>query len=366
MKARSYLLGMLLSITSSQLSAIDKLAMIVGTYTDTDSKGLYSFSFDQSTGLATLEHTHKLSNPSYLTFSLNGKTVYAVNENNDSTAAVTALQFNPNDGQFTIIDHQVTNGKAPCYIATNGEIVLTANYSSGTLSLFPILSNGGLGEAEVISASTASGPDQQRQSSPHTHCILFTPDNFVLSTDFSGDRILIFHYNPSDHTLTPTGNSTPVAPDSGPRHLTMSNNGRYIYLMSELSGKVTVYSYEAGHLKALQSILADDAYARGGADIHLSPDGRYLYASSRLKEDGITIFKVLKDGTLQLVERQLTGRHPRNFAITPNGKYVLVACRDDNKIEVYERNLRTGQLHLTKNSIILSRPVCIKFYPNQL
>ena len=108
-----------------------------------------------------------------------------------------------------------------------------------------------------------------------------------------------------------------MKPGSGPRHLVFSPNGKYAYLMSELSGKVTVYSYSDGKLKELQSIAADYANARGGADIHVSPDGSFVYASTRLKGDGITIFRVNNNGTLTRVGAQRTAKHPRNFAITP-------------------------------------------------
>ena len=150
---------------------------------------------------------------------------------------------------------------------------------------------------------------------------------------------------------------------SGPRHLVFSPNGKYAYLMSELSGKVTVYSYSDGKLKELQSIAADYANARGGADIHVSPDGSFVYASTRLKGDGITIFRVNNNGTLTRVGAQRTGKHPRNFAITPNGKFLLVACRDDNSIQVYSRDKSTGMLKNTNQDVILSHPACIKFYP---
>ena len=94
--------------------------------------------------------------------------------------------------------------------------------------------------------------------------------------------------------------------------------------MSELSGKVTVFTYEEGKLKEIQTLVADDARAQGGADIHVSPDGKFVYASTRLKGDGITIFRVNGNGTLTRVGKQSTGKHPRNFAITPNGKFLLV------------------------------------------
>ena len=158
------------------------------------------------------------------------------------------------------------------------------------------------------------------------HCAIFAPDGYILTTDFSGDRILCFSYNKRDKKLEDHGIAANVKPGSGPRHLVFSPNGKYAYLMSELSGKVTVYSYSDGKLKELQSIAADYANARGGADIHVSPDGSFVYASTRLKGDGITIFRVNNNGTLTRVGAQRTAKHPRNFAITPMvSSFLLLA-----------------------------------------
>ena len=151
---------------------------------------------------------------------------------------------------------------------------------------------------------------------------------------------------------------------SGPRHLTFSPNGHYAYLINELSGTVIAFEYKDGDLKEIQTIAADTVNAQGSADIHISPDGKFLYASNRLKADGIAIFNIHPDnGMLAKAGYQLTGIHPRNFIITPNGKYLLVACRDSNVIQVYERDADTGLLTDVHQDIKVDKPVCIKFVP---
>lgn len=115
-------------------------------------------------------------------------------------------------------------------------------------------------------------------------------------------------------------------------------------------------------MKRIQTITADSVGGQGSADIHISPDGKFLYASNRLKEDGIAIFKInSKDGKLSKTGYQLTAKHPRNFRITPNGKFLLVAGRDDNKIQVFKRDFATGLLTDTHQDITISKPVCIQF-----
>ena len=149
---------------------------------------------------------------------------------------------------------------------------------------------------------------------------------------------------------------------NGPRHFDFHPNGLYFYLLGELSGEVLVYDYNNGELEQKQTILADSVGAQGSADIHVSPNGKFLYASNRLQEDGIAIFSIDKDdGTLTKVGYQLTAKHPRNFAITPNGKFLLVAARDDNVVEVYSIDNKTGLLTNTNQDIAIDMPVCIKF-----
>ena len=153
-----------------------------------------------------------------------------------------------------------------------------------------------------------------------------------------------------------------VSDDSGPRHLVFSPNGRFAYLMSELSGKVTAFRYQEGKLLLLQEIVSDSVGARGGADIHLSPDGRFLYSSNRLKNEGIAIFSVdQKTGLLSRVGYQPTAAHPRQFNITPDGRFLLCCCRDSNKIQVFRREKETGLLMDTGKDIIVSKAVCVQF-----
>ena len=143
--------------------------------------------------------------------------------------------------------------------------------------------------------------------------------------------------------------------------MAFSKDGRVAYALGELSGTVSVFDIEPQGLRLKQTIASDSVGGGGCADIHLSPDGRYLYASNRLKEDGISTFRVGDDGTLCKVGYTLTGVHPRNFILTPEGDYLLVAARDSNSVEVYARDSKTGELIFTGERLELSRPVCLKW-----
>lgn len=341
----------------------DELTMLVGTYTDGESKGIYTFRFNQSTGNATVLSSIEVPNPSYLVPSEDGRFVYAVSEMNNRTAALNAFSFDKATGQLRLLNRQLTMGADPCYVSTNGKEVLTANYSGGSMSVFPLKKDGSLEPADSLFEGSTGGPDANRQATPHVHCAVFSPDgNYIFATDFSADRILRFVMHPKSLIPHPSAEAIEVEPDFGPRHLTFSPNGKYAYLIGELSGNIVAFSYLEGKLEKIQTISADTLRARGSADIHLSPDGKYLYASNRLKNDGIAIFEVNPEtGMLAKVAYQPTGVHPRNFAITPNGKFLLVACRDSRMIQVFQRDPVTGLLHDTHQDITVDKPVCIQF-----
>lgn len=358
--------------TESTDTANQELTMLVGTYTAGDSKGIYSFRFDEETGSSTALSVVEIENPSYLVPSADGKFVYAVSEFNNEQAAANAFAFNKEKGTFKFLNSQKTGGEDPCYIITNGNNVVTANYSGGSISVFPIAKDGSLLPASDVIKFEGAGIDKERQEKSHLHCVRITPDGkYMLADNLGTDRIYKFIINPNadaENKESFLKEGSPAAFEvkagSGPRHLTFAPNGHYAYLINELSGTVITFGYKDGNLEEIQTITADTVGAKGSADIHISPDGKFLYASNRLKADGIAIFRIdSPNGTLTKAGYQLTGIHPRNFIITPNGKYLLVACRDDNVIQVYKRNADTGLLTDIHKDIKVDKPVCVKFIP---
>ena len=341
----------------------DEVTMLVGTYTSDGSKGIYSYRFNEETGDIIPVSEVEIQNPSYLTFSKDNRFVYAISESKDSAATVTAFAFDEKNGTFKELNKQLTHGNSPCYVITDGKKVVTANYGGGNVSVFPLRYDGSLDTISGLYAGEAGGPDLSRQKNPHMHCVYFSPDtNYIYATEFSADRILRYAVHPKENKIYPLPDSIQLAPGSGPRHLIFSPNGKQVYVINELSGMVDVFNYSNGNLLPVESVVSDTLHARGSADIHLSPDGRYLYATNRLQGDGIAIFEVNpEDGTLTRTGYQPTGSHPRNFNISPNGKYLLVACRDSNVIQIFARDLQSGELTDTGKDLKMSKPVCIKF-----
>ncbi|MDR2843433.1 MAG: lactonase family protein [Candidatus Symbiothrix sp.] len=348
------------------------MLILVGTYTSGSSEGIYVYRFDIDNLTATLLNKAEIDNPSYLTVSGDSKFVYSVSESGKENSKVNAFDFYKTTGQIQLLNSS-TVGADPCYIRVDAQnrFVVTADYSGGSVSVTPIATDGSLMLCEETYRFDGSGPDSVRQAHSHIHCIAASPDGrSFFSTDLGNDCIYQFNV-PPDRTVGYSpffdydeSKTTKLTPGSGPRHLLFNAAGTMAYLINELSGKVTVFKYtdapSGGKLSEVQSLVADTCNARGSADIHLSPDERFLYASTRLKGDGIVIFKVDKQGLLAKIGYQPTGRHPRNFAITPDGMLMLVACKDDGMIQIFSIDQETGLLSDTGKNIPVDQAVCIR------
>lgn len=359
--------------TSNEARDNDKeLFLLAGTYTsDEGSRGIYVYRFDTASGSADSVSMVVVDNPSYLTLSLDEKFVYAVSENDKITSSVHAFSFDHRDGTLELLNSRPVNSSAPCYITIDnkGSNVHTANYGGGSITSFQVNKDGTLTSAVSEILFKGSGPDSVRQKGAHLHSVRYSPEGkYLFATDLGSDKLYRITVNDTPFEGQPgllEGSTKEfiTPPGMGPRHFDFHpDGGRYLYLLGELSGEVIVYDYNYGELTQKQVVAADTTGARGSADIHVSPDGRFLYASNRLRNDGIAIFSIDTDkGTLTKVGYQLTGRHPRNFVITPNGKFLLVASRDDNKIQVFEIDFETGLLTDTRQDIGINKPVCLRF-----
>lgn len=358
------LLVVLISLAQAQTK---KLPLLIGTYTNScDSKGIYVYDFDTNTGDFEFKNaTEKVISPSYLALSKDQKVVYAVNENG-SESTVSSFQFDAASGKLTNLNQQKAQGADPCYIINDDTNVIVANYSGGNIAVFGKNSDGGLSAIKQVVQHKGKGV-HPRQGSAHVHMVYFSPDKkYVLSNDLGTDAVDIYEYHPNTGTEVLKLKSTVAIPSgSGPRHLTFSNDGKFVYLLQELNGALSVFSFANGQLHKIQetTILAKDYKGSfTGADIHISPDGKFLYASNRGEANTISIFKILKNGQLQpqSVVSSL-GKGPRNFAIDPTGKFLLVAHQYSNEVVVFKRDAVSGAITDTGKRIALCSPVCLIF-----
>ena len=357
----------IITLFSSALVKAQQYYVFAGSYNRDKAKdGIYVFRFNDESGALQQVHTVKgILNPSFLSLSPDGKYIYACSEaQTPNVGGVTSLAFDSAKETLTILSRQDSGGDNPAYVGTdhNGKWLICANYSGGSLAIFP-LQNGRIAPAKQVIAFKDSSV-LQRQRSSHIHSSVFSPDGrYAFFPDLGADKIRAYRVDPSAaKPLQPAAPPfTPTVPGSGPRHIIFHPALPYAYCIEEIGGMVSVYKYKAGKLNRIQRIpahLPPFAADYNGADIHLSPDGLFLYASAREDDNMIFIYSVnQQNGTLKAIGQQYTGgNHPRNFAIDPSGKFLLVANQNSGNIVVFKRNRETGLLTETGVEVKLPNP----------
>ena len=347
--------------------------LLIGTYTKGKSKGIYVYRFYAETGrLAYLNEIDDVSNPSYLCVSDNDKFVYAVNEDGKN-GGVSSFTFDPVQGKLTFLNRQPSQGADPCYVSVDKDQknVFVANYSSGSLAVLPVNADGSLKPVSQLVQDEGHGVNKDRQEGPHVHIAMLSPDEkYLLYSDLGTDKLNVMRYHASrPQPLTPATPPFVSVPDGeGPRHIVFSNDKKHVYLVTEMGSAVHAFDYDNGKLKEVQSItLLRDGFKgqTAGAAIHISPDGRFLYASNRLETNEISVYAIDPDnGHLIFVQRVTSfGKNPRDFAIEPNGNFLVLANQDSDSIFVYRIDKSSGKISRTMTTLDIGNPVCLKFTP---
>ena len=348
--------------------------LIVGTYDSPKSEGIYVYKFNGADGSAKEVSHIKTPNPSFVAVSPDEKYVYAAHEigRGGNGGEIAAFSFDKKQGTLSFINQQLSGGDHPCYVLVDktGHWVFAGNYTSGSLSVLPIHEDGSLGVATTVIQHKGSSKDTARQKGPHVHCTMISADNkWLFVPDLGMDKVMIYAFDVKTGKLTPA--RQPFAqsiPGSGPRHFVFHPNNKYAYLVEEMSGTVEAFQYNNGSLKNIQRIStlpAGDTGLIGSADIHVSADGKFLYASNRGKEGSnmIAIFKIDPgNGILKAIGHQSTlGKIPRNFNFDPSGNFLLVANQESDEVVIFKINKTTGLLTDTGQRISVGKPVCIKW-----
>lgn len=360
------------SIVKGQSSASKEYNLLIGTYTEPGkSEGIYVYRFNSETGAFTYKSkVVGIENPSYLTVSNDHKHVYSVNEVGDGKGGVSSFSFEPATGQLQLKNSTTSGGNGPCYITVDSgnKFAFVGNYSGGSLSAIPIRPDGSFGSSiqSIRHSGKSIGQDQDK---PHVHAAVLSPDNrFLFVPDLGTDKVNIYNVDLSSaNPLTPA--SSPfisVNAGSGPRHFTFHPNGKFAYVIQELTGDVTAFEYGNGSLTEIQQVsLPSPAHGKVGADaadIHISPDGKFLYGSLRGDINELVYYAIHEDGKLVYAGRHSTlGKGPRNFAIDPTGKFLLVGNGGSDEIVIFQRNQQTGELVFPGKKIAVGAPVCLKF-----
>ncbi|MFH0760938.1 MAG: lactonase family protein [Bacteroidota bacterium] len=385
MNRRSFLMSSGLGIAGIALSghrlfpaggpaSPDFRRLFIGTYTTGPAEGINQARMEMLSGNIRLEKVNPgIENPSFLAISPDGNFLYAVNETGEYEGmpggSVSAFRMGQDGSELTFLNSRSSLGAHPCHltVSRNGKFVLTANYTGGNVSVLPVMDDGSLGEAVEMQQHSGSGPNTQRQGKAHAHSVNLSPDNrFAYVCDLGIDKVMIYRFNDRTGKLSPA--ETPffrTAAGAGPRHFVFSPDKNRVFLINELNSTLSSLFVDTknGILTEIQTVSLLPAEFSGentGADVHVHPNGRFVYGSNR-GHDSITVYSAdRKTGRLKLMQHQATlGRTPRNFAIDPSGSYLLAANQNSNSIRVFTISRKTGMLAPTNNFLTVPCPVCV-------
>jgi 6-phosphogluconolactonase len=348
-----------------------------GTYTGPKSKGIYVARFDPHTGtLSEPRLAAETASPSFLAMSPGRDFLYAVNEvdqfDGQKTGSVSSFAVDPRSGDLRPINSQPSGGAGPCHLSVDGSgrNVLVANYAAGTIEVLPVDKDGRLGDATTVIQHQGSGPDKQRQQTPHAHSIMLDKaQQFALVNDLGLDRVMVYRFDPRAGKLTANDPpSASVASGSGPRHLAFSPDGKFAYVNNEMALTVTAFAYDAkrGVLRELQTLpTVPEGTSRAGnstAEVRVHPSGKFVYVSNR-GPDSIAIFRAdPKTGMLTAAGHEPTqGKTPRSLSIDPSGQFLLAANQNSDSVVVFRIDQESGTLTRTGTTVEVPSPVCVEF-----
>ncbi len=367
-------------ITKDSLKQDTTQIMYVGTYTENQnntegkSTGIYVYELNLNNGKLTYVSSSPYTmNPSYLTADDKNKKLYAVNETGGQGTAggkVSAFKLSPDGRQIDFINSVSSQGNSPCYISMDktGKWVMCANYSSGNVAVFPVQDSGSLGEATMTDQHAGKGIPP-RQESAHAHFILQNPSNdLIYSCDLGADTIYIYKLDTTTGKLISAGHNYATRNGAGPRHLAFHPALNMAYVVNELNGTVEVTNVDTatGALSRVQFISTLEPGVSSNAacaDIHLTPSGKFLYASNRGDVNTLAIYQVdQQTGKLTALGHQpVKGKTPRSFIIDPTGKFLIVANQDSGNVVTFRINQETGMLEDINMEVKIPSPVCLKF-----
>ncbi|HUO20969.1 MAG TPA: lactonase family protein [Caulobacteraceae bacterium] len=346
--------------------------------------GVFVADFDEATGhLSKPSQAIALLRAQWLALNPTAPVLYAVGATpagRDANGRVYSLAIDPVTGGLKPIGDVDSGGREPTYLSFDPRTntLFNANYDSGTIAALPVLADGSLGPVAALQQDSGSGPFPVRQAHAIAHCIVLDPSGkYVLVADLGADRVFVYRFDPATRALTPAG-SQALPAGSGPRHLVFDPRGKFVYVLTELTAEVHVLAWDGrrGRLRPVQSLSAypagspDEAGAapesKGGAELHTSPNGRFLYVTLRGKQNSIVAYAIApRTGRLREIQRLGSGGlSPVGFAFDPTGHWMLVANDGSNAISVMKVDSLTGELQLTDQTAPISKPRDFVFYPN--
>ncbi|PYV07358.1 MAG: 6-phosphogluconolactonase [Acidobacteria bacterium] len=362
----------MMSDSTAQTSSTDRLLVFISSFAGANDGAIQAFHLDRAAGTLTpARRTTGIEHPFFLALSPDRRFLYSIQARqfggteNEHVAAYAIA----GTGELTLLNRQSSLGTASCYldVDASGKTLLVANYSTGSVAALPVRKDGSLGEAAAFVQHAGSSVDPARQTGPHAHCIVVSPDNrHAYSADLGMDQIVSYRLDAPKAKLFP--NRQPfvrTSPGAGPRHLRFHPNGRHLYVINEMGNSITLFDYEpeTGVLIERQTISTLPKGFDGKshcADLKITPDGRFLYGTNR-GHDSIAAYRLADDGRLTLIGiHPSLGKGPQNLAIVDGGKLLLCANMPGNNVAVFRIDPQTGGLSSTGEPVAVTSPSCIR------
>lgn len=373
------------SVFSAHAQAAPAVELLVGTYTQGASQGIYRMGFDSQTGLIEIKPRQivQTDNPSWLTLSREGNYLFAVNENGpgqrDERGKVSSYAIDPATRELTAINQVASQSDEPTHssLSPDQRFLFVANYAvqakpGGLLAVVPVGEGAQLGDVvQTLGPNPPSKVNRERQASSHVHAVVPSPEGrYVMAADLGADRLYVYRYHqnraqpleraPVPEVVLPKG--------SGPRHLLFSRDGRHAWLTLEMSAQVAVFDYQDGVFRQTQLVDLKSAgvqQSHGASGLHASADGRFLYVANRGDANQLLVFSIdAANGTLKEIQRRsVEGREPREFSIDPSGRFLLIANQKSNQIVTLRRDPQTGQLGDIVQALDFDSPSSLVFLP---
>lgn len=355
------------------VAAQSTLLVFVSAFAPKNDGAIHAYRFDTRTGAWKLaKSNHQVEHPFFFALSPDQKFLYSIDA--PGTFGGTEHEFlkgwkvDTADGTLTPLDRQSTRGTASCYVDVDatGKMALVANYSTGSVASFPILASGELGPIRSFVQHEGSSVNAARQTAPHAHCFVISPDNrFAFAADLGIDQILAYRLDPAEASLSPTPQPfVRTPPGAGPRHLIFDPSGKHVYVINELLNSVTHFDYladsgmlvERGTVPTLPPDFKGTSHC---ADLKITPDGKFLYGTNR-GHDSIAAYAIGPQGELSLIEiRPSLGEGPQNLAITPDGKWLLCANMPGHNVATFAIDPKSGKLTPIGDPLETTSPSCI-------
>ncbi|MCO7516033.1 lactonase family protein [Pseudomonas guariconensis] len=358
--------------------AIDAHAatLLVGSYTEGASQGIYRYAFDTRSGRIEPkpQQVVKSVSPSWLVLSADQRQLFAVNETPKGHVSSFSLSAK---GQIKPLNQVASLGDEPTHASLSHDqrYLFVANYAvapdpGGSLVVIPVARDGKLKPVVQQLRHAPSKVNAERQVGGHVHSVVLSPEGrHLYASDLGADKVFIYRYDgaSTERPLSPAiPASVALPPGSGPRHLLFDAKGQHAYLTLEMSGEVVTFDVQDGALNERQRLPLterQEAAAKAAGGLHLSADGRFLYVSNRGTANEIVVYAVGKDdGQLTFLQRRsVEGDHPREFSLDPSGNFLLVANQKSDQIVVMRRDPRSGMLGETVQTLPQAAPSDLKF-----